>query len=232
MSRASVQSTRLGVSAIADGVVTSPDGEFHAILEVQGTPNPHGDDVREAALIAGFATFLNALNYPVQILMRATPVDLTDYVGAMEDRARTLGDAGLAALAHDHALFVHGLTRQRILLERRFYLVVGAESAPGGRGHWARRLGRGRAALPADDDPRAVAARHQLGFRCDDIHRQLQRCGLSVRRLDDVEIASLYLACWSPERARVQRVRQYLHEYSTLAVRASHTPSGESTVCL
>jgi type II secretory pathway component PulM len=34
-------------------------------------------------------------------------------------------------------------------------------------------------------------------------------------------LAQLYLACWSPERARAQRFRQQLDEYTTLAVRAS-----------
>ena len=37
----------------------------------------------------------------------------------------------------------------------------------------------------------------------------------------DLELAQLYLACWSPERARAQRFRQQLDDYTTLAVRAS-----------
>lgn len=219
MSRASVQATRLGVVRIEDGMAASPDGEFHAVLEVQGTPNPHGDDTRETALVAGFATFLNALSYPVQILVRATPVDLTGYVTSVEERARGLGDSQLAALAHDHALFVQRLARQRILLERRFYVVVGAEHTPHAR-QWWRFFAATRAQGHRDNEAHREAARYQLTFRCDDVIRQLQRCGLSVRRLGDEELASLYVACWSPERARVQRIRQQLREYTTLAVRA------------
>lgn len=223
MSKASVQATRLGVATIEDGMASSPGGEFHAVLEVQGTPNPHGDESREAALVAGFATFLNALNYPVQILVRATPVDLTNYVTSVEERARTLGESQLAALAHDHALFVQRLARQRILLERRFYVIVGAEHNPGA-GHWWRVLRFARPHRQREDEARREAARYQVTFRCDDVIRQLQRCGLGVRRLRDEELASLYVACWSPERARVQRIRQQLHEYTTLAVRASDQP--------
>ncbi|GAC1323485.1 MAG: hypothetical protein NVSMB2_21240 [Chloroflexota bacterium] len=223
MSRASVQSTRLGIVSIEDGVVVSPDGECHAILEVQGTPSPHGDELRENALVAGFATFLNALSYPVQIVVRATPVDLTGYVASVEERARELGENTLAALAHDHALFVQGLARQRILIERRFYLVVGAEH-PARAGQWWQRFRATSAPEHRDDEPRREAARHQLTFRCDEILRQLQRCGLGLRRLGDEELASLYIACWSPERARVQRIRQQLHEYTTLAVRRREQP--------
>jgi len=36
-------------------------------------------------------------------------------------------------------------------------------------------------------------------------------------------LAQLYLACWSPERARAQRFRQQLDDYTTLAVRAAQS---------
>jgi hypothetical protein len=214
---ASVQATRLGIDAIEDGVVALPGGEYRAVLEVSGTASPLEDAARGEGLLAGFATFLNALSFPIQILVRATPVDLSRYVTGLEERGRQMVDGQLAALAHDHAAFVQGLARQRTLLERRFYLVVPSETAP--RGGWAGLMPGARARHEAE--PRREAACRQLAFRCDDLSRQLARCGLSVRRLADLELAQLYLACWSPERARAQRFRQQLDDYTTLAVRAA-----------
>lgn len=218
MKAASVQGTRLGIDAIEDGVVSLAGGEYRAVLEVSGTAGYSlEDEAREEGLVAGFATFLNALGYPIQILVRATPVDLSRYVTSLEERGRRLMDGQLAALAHDHAAFVQGLARQRTLLEHRFYVVVPAEGPP--RSRWSR-LVPGATASRADE-PRREAARRQLAFRCDDVSRQLGRCGLVVRRLADLELAQLYLACWSPERARVQRFRQHLDDYTTLAVRTA-----------
>jgi hypothetical protein len=217
---ASVQTARLGIDAIRMDVVELSRGEYRAVLEVSGTARPFEDDVRLEGLLAGFATFLNGLNYPLQILVRATPVDLTRYLSTLEERGRELLDGQLANLAHDHAAFVQGLARQRTLLERRFYVVVPAESPP--RADWRTRLGR--TSRTEDDEPRREAARRQLKFRCDDVGRQLTRCGLSARRLGDLELAQLYLACWSPERARAQRFRQRLDEYTSLAVRAMVSP--------
>jgi hypothetical protein len=213
--RTSVQSTRLAIETIQTGVVALPDGEYRAVLEVSGIARPFEDDARLEGILAGFATFLNGLSYPLQILVRASPVDLSRYLAAIEERGRHEMDGQLAELAHDHAAFIQGLARQRTLLERRFYVVVPSESAM--RLTWLGRLRRSRA---ADDEPRRDAARRQLTFRCDDVSRQLTRCGLSARRLGDLELAQLYLACWSPERARAQRFRQQLDDYTTLAVRA------------
>jgi hypothetical protein len=214
---ASVQATRLGIDAIQDSVVALSGGEYRAVLEVSGTASPLADDARAEGLLAGFATFLNALSYPIQILVRAAPVDLSRYVASLEERGRQMVDGQLAALAHDHAAFVQGLARQRTLLERRFYVVVPAETPP--RSGWAA-LVPGARARP-EEEPRREAAHRQLTFRCDDLERQLGRCGLTTRRLADLELAQLYLACWSPERARAQRFRQQLDDYTTLAVRAA-----------
>jgi hypothetical protein len=214
---ASVQSTRLGIEAIHDGVVELTGAEFRGVLEVSGTARPFEDDTRLEGVLAGYAAFLNGLSYPVQILVRATPVDLTRYVAALEERGRQMLDGELAELAHDHAAFVQGLARRRTLLERRFYVVVPAESPT--RAAFLGRFGAQTRATTVE--PRREAARRQLTFRCDDVARQLGRCGLSVRRLKDIELAELYLACWSPERARVQRFRQQLDDYTTLAVRTA-----------
>ena len=125
MKHASVQTARLGIEAIQDGVVSLVGGEYRAVLEVSGTASPFEDDARQEALLAGFATFLNALSYPIQILVRASPVDLTPLRRpAWRSAVASVLDGQLAALAHDHAAFVQGLARQRTLLERRFYVVV------------------------------------------------------------------------------------------------------------
>jgi hypothetical protein len=214
---ASVQATRLGIESIQNAVIELAAGEYRAVLEVTGVARPFDDDVRLEGLLAGFATFLNGLSYPIQILVRACPVDLTRYVAALEERGREMLTGQLADLARDHAAFVQGLARRRTLLERRFYAVVPSEAVS--RSGWTRYLSRTRRSL--EDESRREAAQQQLTFRCDDVARQLGRCGLAVRRLADLELAQLYLACWSPERARAQRFRQQLDEYTSLAVRAA-----------
>ena len=221
MRRESVQAIRLDLESIAASVVRLVDGDYRAVLEVSGTTGRLEDDARQEAVMAGFAAFLNALGYPIQILVRSSPIDLARYVTGLEERARQVSSRHLAELAHDHAAFVQGLARKRTLLERRFYVVVTAESSQ--RTRWSRwQLGRRSTA----DEAQADAARRQLTFRCEEVGRQLARCGLGVRRLSDLELAQLYLACWSPERARAQRIRRQLDDYTTLAVRAAQTANG------
>ena len=209
-----MQAARLALAAIDDGVVRLASGEYRAVLEITGSVGPVDDDVRQEAVLAGFAACLNALSFPIQLVVRATPVDLARYLAGLEEHAARGLPGELAMLARDHASFVQGLARQRMLLERRAYVVIPAQAASvGGWPTWLPARAR-----PAEA-PRFEAARRQLTFRCEELSRQLGRCGLVARRLSDLELAQLYLACWSPERARAQRFRQHLDDYTLLAVR-------------
>jgi hypothetical protein len=214
--RASVQATCLSLQAIEDGVVELPGGQYRAVLEVSGINFALQGEVEQEAILAGYAAFLNGLVFPVQVLVRVLPIDVEGYLGELERRARRELPEELAPLARDHVAFLRRLARNRTLLERHFYLVVPAEGESSG-GRRPRLLGRRAASADAD------AARKQLTFRCEEVERQLGRCGLAARRLGDVELAQLYYACWCPELARVQRLRRDLAEYTALVVHAGAT---------
>ena len=215
--RASVQTARLSLEAIEEGVVRLAGGHYRAVLEVGGLNFGLQGEAEQEAVVAGYAAFLNSLSFPVQVLVRVQPIDIDGYIGELERRARHELPDDLAELARDHVAFVRRLARSRTLLERRFFLVVPAET--GTRRGWP--FGRRAGGLDA------IAARKQLTFRCEEIERQLGRCGLAVRRLGNEELAQLHYACWCPELSRVQRLRRELAEYTALAVQVG-PPEEES----
>ena len=213
--RASVQTAHIGLEAIEDDVMRISGGRYRAVLEVSSINFALQSEAEQEAIVAGFAAFLNGLSFPVQILVRAVPIDLEGYLRALERQALGLPEE-LADLARDHAAFVRGLARSRTLLERRFYLIVPAEEEGPAAGSpwspWRRKQGTaGGSVLP------------RLAFRCDEVERELGRCGLTVRRLTSAELARLLHGCWCPELARSQRVRQGLSDLATLVVRAGRS---------
>lgn len=212
--RVSVQTVHLSLEAIEEGVVHLAGGQYRAVVEVGSVNFGLVGDTEREAIVAGYAAFLNSLTFPVQMLVRVLPVDLETYLAEMEREAQQSLIEPLAALARDHASFVRRLARHRTLLERRFYLVVPAQ---GDTNEQRGSLRFRRSAARPDLD----TARRQLTFRCEEIARQLGRCGLTVRRLGDIELAQLYYACWSPDLARLQRLRRHLVEYTTLVVQPS-----------
>ena len=88
----------------------------------------------QEALVAAFARFLNSLGDPVQILVRAEPIDLGPTIDALRQAAPGLPHPALEAAARGHAKFLVDLATHRDLLRREVLLVLHqgvGEDAPG-----------------------------------------------------------------------------------------------------
>ncbi len=210
--RASVQAEHLALDTIADGVVGFADGRRRAALEVGSVNFAALDGAKQRELVTGYAAVVDSLAYPVQVLVRAVPHDLTPYLAARESRAAREPHERLRRLNRDRNAFVRRLAGSRTFLDRRFYLVIPADD-PRPVARFRLPFARGGA-----DAGAVPGATRQLAARCDDLARQLGRCGLTARRLDDGELATLLYACWCPDLARVQRLRDDLGAYRGLAV--------------
>ena len=224
MKHASVQTARLGIEAIQDGVVALAGGEYRAVLEVGGTASPFEDDVRQEALLAGFAVVSECAQLSDPDPGPRQP-GRPDALRGRRRRARSTAARRAARRAGQRPRRVRpgaGPPADCCSSGASTWSCRPRASAPPG---WSSRLRRA-AARRSDAEPRREAARHQLTFRCDDLARQLGALRPGRRRLADLELAQLYLACWSPERARAQRFRQQLDDYTTLAVRAARRSAG------
>jgi len=80
--------------------------------------------VEQEALVAGFARWLNALDQPTQLLIRAEPVDLAPSIDALLEAAPGLPHPALETAARGHAAFLADLARRRDLLRREVLVVL------------------------------------------------------------------------------------------------------------
>jgi hypothetical protein len=76
-------------------------------------------DAEQLALVAGFARLLNALDAPVQFLVRSNRADLRSFLDAIEEGAAGLPHPGLEAAAREHAAFLRSLASRRDVLSRQ-----------------------------------------------------------------------------------------------------------------
>ena len=78
----------------------------------------------QAGLVAGFGSYLNSLNSPVQLLVRAESIKLDPLVNALDRAAPTMPHPALERAARNHADFLADLAQTRDLLRRQIILVV------------------------------------------------------------------------------------------------------------
>jgi hypothetical protein len=184
------------------------------------------DDATQEELLAGRGQFLNAQTTPFQVLVRAEPVDFDGHLRRVRTRAEQLPEA-LRAIALDYIGFVQALAEQRTLLERRCYVVLPDHRADAPAFSVWRRLVRlvrrstgrhSRGVPPQDIESVSASVARRLQAKAELVARQLGRSGLHTRRLQSREVAELLHRCWSPDLARVQRLRDELADYTNLVV--------------
>ncbi|MEJ3741815.1 PrgI family protein [Actinomycetes bacterium KLBMP 9797] len=126
------QVLRLPAQAIGDdGVIHLGDGSATVLVAVTTINVGLRTPGEQAALIAGYARWLNSLTGPVQIVVSAQRVDLTSHAQRVADAAQTLPNDALADAAIDYANFLCDISEQRDPLWRT---VTIACTATGGRG--------------------------------------------------------------------------------------------------
>jgi len=179
----------LPLEDVVDGVLCLRGGDYRAVLEAQSVNFALKSDSEQEAIMAGYRAFLNALSYPIQVVVRILPTDVEPYLTALRQRADGRGTEALRRLTLDHEGFVRRLARERTLLERRFYVVVpagleGAFERRGIRWPWQGKPGSPRQGLEV--------ASGQLTFRCQEIAQGLGGFGVATHRLSSDELVELW----------------------------------------
>lgn len=132
-------------------------------------------EAEQRALVEGFAKLLNALDAPVQFLVRSNRADLRSFVDGIEERARGLPHPALEAAAREHAAFLRSLASRGDILSRQV-LVCFREAAGAG-------------------DERLTKLEH----RTEEAAALLRGLGVRLARLDGEQAAELLAAASDAE---------------------------------
>ena len=189
-------------------------GSSAAMLSAVGTVNfTLRTPAEQTALAGSFAAWLNSLDCPVQILVRADRADVAGMVTCLRDDALALPHPALEAAALDHAHFLQSLAATRDLLHRQVLLIHHQSTHPSrssrsSRSVRAARLARGPSKKPNMKPSWKVGgvaagvggqvtrlafpeAARVLSRRCLDSGRMLSGADVSVQPLDGASVTAL-----------------------------------------
>lgn len=122
-SRPSTQS-HINISRIQDGVVVTKDGGMRMILLVSAVNFALKSEQEQTALIYQYQNFLNSLAFPVQIVIQSRQLDLTNYLGRLEERLSAETNELLQVQIEDYMNFVKRLITLANVMDKKFFMIV------------------------------------------------------------------------------------------------------------
>ncbi|MBI2484733.1 hypothetical protein HYW18_01105 [Candidatus Uhrbacteria bacterium] len=198
----------LDIAEVREDSVVLKDGTMRAVLMVSSINFALKSEDEQTAIIQSYMAFLNALEYPIQVVIQSRKMNIDRYLKTLASAERTTQNDALRNQITDYRAFVRELVSLGEIMEKRFYVVVPYDPhTDKGKGFF-RRL---KESLSPSTVLRLKAKQfadrlEQLNRRVSIIQGALQSMSLSSARLDTQGLIELYYIAYNPDVFEQERM--------------------------
>lgn len=169
---------------IVDNVVLLSGGNACIIIEVTATNFTLQSEAEQVAKISSYASLLNSLSFPVEIVIRSKIVNISGYLEHLTEEATKSQSEQMKGKIVQYKNFVSDLIRENTVLDKRFYFVISYSSLEKGP------TGAANAARGGGSDF-ANQAKLLLRSKAESLLTEIGRIGIKARVLGKEELLSL-----------------------------------------
>lgn len=117
--------TMLPISEIRNTTVILKDSGLRAIIKVAGLNIDLRNYDEQVSVVEQYKKFLNGLGFPIQILIRNTYLELSDYITYVQDKVNVLDQKALKKQGEGYLKFMNSINAKTWLIYvKEFYIVV------------------------------------------------------------------------------------------------------------
>lgn len=224
--KASAQSSLL-ISEIRDDLVVMQDGTFRAIVECKSINFDLMSEKEKEGVEYAYQSFINSLNFNIQILIRSQKVDLGPYINKLIDIQSSQDNLLLNELMKDYINFIDELSTQANIMSKTFFVIVSYEdpskksnAMAESKGFFSSLFSSGEKQEIKIDTVTMDRAKEELRNRISLIMSGLIQLGIQCNRLSTAQLGELFYNFYNPDTAIRQPLKRFKDQES-LYVRKS-----------
>lgn len=190
----------LELDEIREGMVVLKDHTVRGVMLASSQNFALKSQEEQDAIIAQFQSFLNSLDFSVQIVVQSRRLNLTGYLDQLKELEVNQKNELLKGLTQDYHAFVERLIAGSSIMAKNFFVVVPfslIETLPLDD---RKRMPRIMGGLSDDDLQRMKT---QLWQRMEFVALGLRRMGLKVAPLNSEELIELFWSWHHPKEAEI-----------------------------
>jgi len=188
----------LEVEDILEDLVILTSGSAALIVETTAVNFGLLSEEEQDALIYAYASFLNSLSFPLQIVILSKSMDISSYIEYLIGMESKVNNNVLKDRIQHYREFILSTIRENRVLEKKFYLVIPFSVLEMGIKDSTKSLSRKKKKLPFNKDYVVSRAKTSLYPKRDHILRQLGRIGLKGKQLKTQELVELFYNLYNP----------------------------------
>lgn len=192
------------------------DGSFRQVVMVGGVNFSLKSDTEQNIIIQGYQTFLNGIDFPLQVLVHSRKVNIDRYVQNLVARKEEEQSPILRNQIDEYVEFIKGFVQKNAIMEKVFLVVVSYYPLTGGLGSIKsasssfsffggkkdkKAKGADAAAGQRSEEEEKAFAEHveQLGQRTTQVVSGIQNMGLEAQALNDEQLVELLYNFYNPQ---------------------------------
>lgn len=193
---------QIAIKGVRDGILTLPNNEYRAILQVSSLNFELRSEEEQDAIIEIYESFLNSVGTNLQIIVRTREIDMDRYLDDLNERLKSETVLIYQTQLQNYDEFIRTLIADNKILTRHFYIVI-PYKAPG----------------RTDFD----LVSEQMKIKIDIVAKGIARIGMHTSQLNSLEALDLFYSFYSPVQAKIQP----LTEQALQIIHTALTQKGE-----
>ncbi|PIR86864.1 MAG: hypothetical protein COU11_03355 [Candidatus Harrisonbacteria bacterium CG10_big_fil_rev_8_21_14_0_10_49_15] len=196
------------VKGTKDGVLILKNGSLRQILAVSGINFDLKSEDEQQAIVASYQSFLNSLNFSLQIFVHSRKINTESYVEHLQELEAREVNPLLKTQLGEYREFIKSFTIENAIMSKNFFVVVPYDpiQIPGkGSGGVLGFFGKKKKGAEAQkkqadaEDATITKQLSQLAQRTDQITTGLNQLGLRSVALNDDEVVELFYNLYNPD---------------------------------
>lgn len=190
----------VNVEVIRDGVVVLKNGALRSVILVSSLNFDLKSSQEQDAIIAQYQSFLNSLDFPVQIVVSSKRFNITPYIESIKSQMSVEQSNLLRFQSNEYQDFIVNLSEVANIMSKTFYIVVPfapSEDAANGIVGSLKGMFKQKASAVLRDDL-FQTYRSQLMQRVDHVMASIDGTGVHTAPLNTEELIELLYNSYNP----------------------------------
>src|SRR3990167_9085669 len=171
------------IQEIRDGIIVLKNGDLRAIVLASSVNLSLKSDDEQKAIILQFKSFLNTLDFSIQISIQSRRIDIRPYLFLLENREKVQNEPLLKLQTKEYIEFIKNFTENVNIMTKNFFVVVpySETSLKPPSTLWQRFFGgQSREEVKQEEEVAFEEKRSQLEERVGVIQQGLASCGIKT----------------------------------------------------
>ncbi len=112
------------IEDIRDDILVLKDYAAATVVEVGAVNFWLLSNEEQEAMISTYGNVLNSLSFPIQILILSKRMDISSYLGFLDEKNKQETDQKVSKLLADYQAFIKNIVKKSTVLEKRFFFVI------------------------------------------------------------------------------------------------------------